>query len=288
MRDGHFIAINFHNFHNEDTAIECVNSVKIAADKLAYSKPGNVRIVFFNHSRQLCSAEFSKTLSTLNIDMEHAPCSKNGIGLNIQIRMAVDANFDYFYRVDADDSVFSNRFEDQSSFLAITNADFVGGALLYKNMATGDSYLVAPRKTPKAIDYIFNNLVLHPTLAMRLSSVKGAHLLYWDNRLEDKEFMLSAIKKKRVVLNDQRVYGTYNYNSTARSSQATAILNLKLNIKFIAATHVWHFVPVALCIFGLSSLFPSNSLRKIRYTLLHRKKSIQARCDNNETVKTDP
>lgn len=288
MGDGHFIAINYHNFHNEDAAIECVNSVKIAADKLVHSKLGSVRIVFFNHSKQPLSAELSKTLSTLDIDMEHAPCSENGTGLNTQIRKALDANFDFFYRVDADDSVFSNRFKDQSSFFAITSADFVGGALLYQNMATGDSYLVAPRKTPKAIDYILNNMVLHPTLAMRLSSFKDVHLLYWDDRLEDKEFMLSAIKEKMVVLNDQRVYGTYNYNSTARSSQAAAILNLKLNIKFISATHAWHFVPVALCIFGLSSLFPSNALRKFRYALLHRKKSIQADCDNNETIKTDP
>ena len=258
----HFIAINYHGFHDVDAALDCVRSVLLSAKALT----GDVRITLFNHSDQPAPAELTDTLNELGVAQADYPEGPNGESLNHQIDQA--QGFDFFYRVDADDLVSQGRFEWQSALMEDTGHDICGGGLIYRNNDTGEEYQVTPPIHPGTLAYLFNNYFLHPSLAFRLSAFSRSNLRYGNRRLEDKHLAVSAYKAGLTVVNDQRIYGTYNLNPNARNGSLFAHRNHTLNLSFIHAARSYWAWPLAYGLLLASMVFSRDRLRGIRKSLL--------------------
>ncbi len=257
----HFIAINYHGFHNANVALDCLNSVLLSTKGMS----GHIKIIFFNHSGRPAPTELARSLSKLNVTQMELPNNSNGENLNRQIAQA--KGFNFFYRVDADDLVSQGRFKWQADLLSQSNCDICGGGLIYHNIKTGKEFQVIPATQPKTVSYLFNQYFMHPTLAFKLESFAFNNLHYGIRRLEDKDLALSAYKAGLTIINDQRIYGTYNLNPNARNDNIFAHRNHELNIAFIHATHSFWALPLAYALFAASLLISYNNLRKIREIL---------------------
>lgn len=258
----HFIAINYHGYHDVDAALDCVRSVLLSAKALT----GEVRITLFNHSDQPAAAKLTNALEEMGVARENYPASPNGESLNHQIDQA--EGFDFFYRVDADDLVSQGRFKRQSALLEKTGCDICGGGLIYRNIDSGEQYKVIPAMHPGILAYLFNNYFLHPSLAFRLSAFARTKLRYGNRRLEDKHLALSAYKAGLTVVNDQRIYGTYNLNPNARNGSLFTHRNHTLNLSFIHAARSYWALPLAYGLFLASTVLSRDRLRSIRKSLL--------------------
>jgi len=283
----HFIAINYHGFHDVDAALNCVRSVLLSAKALT----GEVRITLFNHSDQPAPPKLTDTLMELGVAQVNYPESPNGESLNHQIDQA--QGFDFFYRVDADDLVSEGRFGWQSTLMEQTSCDICGGGLIYHNIETGSEHHVLPPEHPGTMAYLFNHYFLHPTVTFRMSALNRVNLRYGNHRLEDKCLALSAYKSGLKVVNDRKVYGTYNLNPNARNALLFARRNRTLNLAFIRATHSYWAFPLAHGIFALSIFLRQDHLRTIRKTLFHRRKaklaaSSEFACENVKAEKNPP
>ncbi len=260
----HFIAINYHGFHDVNAALECVQSVLVSAKNLT----GEIRITLFNHSDSPAPPELSTALTTMNVELANYPESPNGESLNHQLDQA--KGYDFFYRVDADDLVSKGRFGWQSALMDNTGCDICGGGLIYHNIVTASEHQVLPPEHPGTMAYLLNHYFLHPTVAYRMSAFNRVNLRYSNRRLEDKCLALSACKSGLKVVNDQKIYGTYNLNPNARNAPLFARRNRALNMAFIRTTHSYWAFPLAYGIFAVSMLFSQDRLRTIRKTLFHR------------------
>jgi len=203
----------------------------------------------------------------MGVEISAHPASANGTSLNIQLQMALDAGFDFFYRVDADDTVTNCRFPRQSEILISQNVDLCGGGLTYREKSSEKSFLVLPRQNPGPADYLSNQYILHPTIALRLDAVKKHNIRYWAQRLEDKRLVLEFNALGLAVFNDQVVYGTYNLNRNARNRKSFALLNLKLNLRFLQQNGNFLGYPRALMMYALHLIFPNHALRILRNRL---------------------
>jgi len=254
----HFIAINCHGFHGTERAILCAQSVLQSVRGLS----GRVKYVFFYHSDQPVSPSLLTQLEDLGLEVKCFPSGPNGAGLNVQIAEA--KNYDFFYRVDADDLVSEDRFRWQVEQFETTGCDISGGSLIYRNVKTGHEYQVVSPALPATMAFLMNQFFMHPTLAFRLSSFNKTNIRYGLDRMEDKGLAISAVKAGLKVVNDQRVYGVYNLNSHARNSRFFSNLNLKYNLAFIHAKTSYWAVFLALGIYLASLTISSERLRRIR------------------------
>jgi len=255
----HFIAINFHRFHDGNDAITCAKSVVISARCIS----GYVRIVFFHHSDQPIPAPLFNEIKALGLEIEGLPGGANGDCLNMQVSMARD--YDFFYRVDADDVVSKGRFGWQVDIFQTTGCDICGGGLIYRNVLSGQEYLVIPPAKPAITAFLTNQFFLHPTLAFRLESFRNYNMRYGPERLEDKALAVSAVKAGLDIVNDPRIYGVYNINPHARNARFYSHKNLKYNLAFIRASRGYWAVPLAFGMYLVSLSISSERLRKIRY-----------------------
>lgn len=126
-----------------------------------------------------------------------------------------------------------------------------------------------------------------------MSALNRVNLRYGNRRLEDKYLALSAYKTGLKVVNDQKLYGTYNLNPNARNAPLFARRNRTLNLAFIHATHNYWAIPLAYGVFSVSMLLSQNHLRIIRKTLFYRRKaklsaSSGFACENVKAEKTPP
>ncbi len=258
----HFIAINYHGFHNVNAALDCVHSVLRSAKGLN----GQVAITFFHHCDRPASPKLASQLKNLDVPLACFPESSNGEALNLQLNQVEE--YDFFYRVDADDLVSLGRFQWQSEWFSKTDCDICGGGLIYRNTSTEAEYPVTPSQHPGVLDYLFNRYFLHPTLAFRFSSFSRVSLRYGKQRLEDKGLALSAYKAGLTVQNDRRIYGTYNLDPNARSGRLLARRDHSYNLAFIRASHSFWALPIAYALFAASLLIGREQLRQIRKALI--------------------
>ncbi len=258
----HFIAINYHGFHDLNAALDCVHSVLRSAKGLS----GQVAITFFHHCASPAPPKLAAQLKKLDVALACFPESSNGEALNLQLNQV--GEHDFFYRVDADDLVSLGRFQWQSEWFSETDCDICGGGLIYRNTLTGTEYPVTPSEHPGVLDYLFNRYFLHPTLAFRFSSFSRVSLRYAKQRLEDKGLALSAYKARLTVRNDQRIYGTYNLDPNARNGSLFARRAHSYNLAFIRAAHSFWALPIAYAVFVASLLIGRERLRQIRKALI--------------------
>jgi len=280
----HFIAINYHGYHSSKAALDCVRSVLLSAKELS----GQVDITFFHHSHDPVAAALAIGLENLRVDRMDFPDNSNGENLNRQIEQA--KGFSYFYRVDADDLVSPERFKWQEEHLSKSGCDICGGGLMYRSKETCNEYQVLPPASPGTISYLFNRYFLHPTLAFRLETFK---IRYGQNRMEDKELALFSFMSGLTIVNDQRIYGTYNLNPNARSGKTFARRDFGLNLAYIRAARSYWALPLAYSLLVLSLLIHRDKLRIIRKILLAKGRRIPvassgSACENAKAEKTLP
>jgi hypothetical protein len=266
-RHKHFIAINSHGGHSAREGFVCCASVMHSVAPLVRQKGPTVRIVLFHHSDSPFDEQLRIDLTEMGVEISEHPASANGTGLNLQLQMALDAGFDFFYRVDADDTVDNCRFPRQSDILIKKDVDLCGGGLMYKEKKSDTSFLVLPRQNPNHRDFLSNQYMLHPTIALRLETIKTHNIRYWAQRLEDKRLALDLNAHGLTVFNDQVVYGIYNLNRNARNRKSFALLNLKLNLRFLQQNGNVLGYPRALLMYALHLIFPNHVLRVLRNRL---------------------
>ena len=286
----HFIAINHHRFHDQGLVAQTVHSVLSAAKRLAVARPNEgIRIVFFHQPSSLTPSIIERFEGLSDVEMLDVPRGSNGEGLNRQINIARDAGAIYFYRVDADDPVASERFLRQANLLDQSGADVVGGGLIYSNLRSGTRFRMMPPRHPKPLHYLANSAMLHPALAFRIASICERGLRYWSDRIEDKHLGLQIAQHGLKLVNDPAIYGVYHLNPQARSSIAIAKLNLLLNLAMIRHTRRFDFLLLAFGIFIASAILPSQLLRTLRQHLsrLYALPNISSKHGKDSAVKME-
>lgn len=263
----HFIGINHHRFHDPKLVEEAVRSTAQAIEVLVLDPSRDVRVVLFHDARGALPSQLLAEFRDLGIETKTVPSTSNGEGLNAQIELARKDGANFFYRVDADDTVAPDRFCLQANLLEQDRADVCGGGLTYVNVETSESFDVCPAETPGAIDYLTNCGMLHPTLAFQLDRFHEAGIAYWSRRLEDKQLGLQILRSGLRLYNDQAIYGRYNLVPAARKSFEIARLNFRLNTSYLLTSGRILYFPFALALFLASSLIPSHALRRLRQRL---------------------
>ena len=260
----HFVAINYHSFHDIEDVLKCVRSVILSARGMT----GTVKTVLFYHADQPPAQPFLDQMDAMALEVRYLPNGTNGDCLNNQILQA--QGYDFFYRVDADDLVSAGRFGWQAAQFASTGRDICGGGLIYKNRQTGQEYQVIPPAAPATMAFLMNQFFLHPSLAFRLESFNRAQIRYGAERLEDKGLAVAVVKAGLNVVNDPRIYGVYNLNPDARNGAKFNILSLKYNLSFIFAKRSYWAMPLAGGIFVASYMFSKERLRRFRRVLTRK------------------
>jgi len=236
---------------------------------LVREKGSKVKIVMFHHGEEPLAEATRLGTEEMGIEIVELPQAPNGANLNRQIEMALKGGYDFFYRVDADDLVYEDRFSRQAKILMTTEHDLVGGGLVYHDVTTGEKFNVQPRETPGTGDFLSNIFVLHPTIALRLSTIKKHDIRYWHQRLEDKRLALEYDALGLSVYNDPALYGEYNLNPKARNARSFARLSFRLNLRYLNQNHKFLAYPRALVMYLLHLWLPNQRLRKLRRQL-HR------------------
>lgn len=260
----HFVAINHHQYHPSDRVLAAIESTAKAVARMGHR---TVTVAFCHHETCTLDPQIFARLRELGVIPITVPNGSNGKSLNAQLDAARDAKADFFYRVDADDTVAITRFERQAQLLEQGTADVVGGALEYILIDGRAEFIVLPPKHPGAWGYLTNCAMLHPTLGFRMAALKKSDIRYWTKRLEDKQLGLQLRRAGLRILNDPVVYGTYTLNPVSRSSILAARLNFGLNLRYAIAARRFDLLPVAAAIFAASCLAPSQSLRRLRQIL---------------------
>jgi hypothetical protein len=260
----HFIAINFHAYHDPAAALPCCMSVRRSADLLLKGTGDRVSIVLFYPSSRTVHSEILENVKELDIEIRRLPESTNGAYLNMQVDSALEDGFDYFYRVDADDQVYVDRFARQAAILSSAPYDICGGALVYRNIADGTQFEVVPPAAPTAASFVLNMFFLHPTLAFRLKTFHLHRIKYWTGRLEDKHLALQAHKLGLQVYNDPYIYGEYNLEPNARNTMEAARISLMLDFRFLMPSRNYVLIPISLGIYILRLLVGTHTMRKFR------------------------
>jgi hypothetical protein len=211
-------------------------------------------------------------ITALGLGVEACPGASNGERLNRQIAAAIAAGDDLFLRVDGDDTVSENRFVHQVGLFGATQADILGGGLTYVQGGAGrpssGGFDVIPPESPRALDYVFNRFMLHPTLGLRVASLSRTGLRYWDQRLEDKEFLLRATALGLRMQNAPEIYGTYFVHAKARNSAALAALARDLSCAYLRQTGARGLIPLAWAVWAVRRLMPVQVLRRLRSVIL--------------------
>ena len=260
----HFIAINYHSFHDIEDVLKCVRSVILSARGMV----GTVKTVLFYHADQPPAQPLLDQMDAMALEVMHLPSGTNGDDLNRQIIQA--RGYDFFYRVDADDLVSEGRFGWQAKQFETTGCDISGGGLIYKNRKTGQEYQVIPPAAPATMAFLMNQFFLHPSLAFRLESFNRAQIRYGAERMEDKGVAVAVVRAGLNVVNDPRIYGVYNLNPDARNGAKFNILSLKYNLSFIFAKRSYWAIPLVGGIFVASYIFSKEHLRRFRHVLTRK------------------
>ncbi len=265
----YLVAVNFHAFHDVAFLRKCCESVILSVAKFEKDHEEPVSIVLFNNSPRKFDNDLHSFFLTSNIQVEQIHASGNGQIINYQLDYAKLHCFDIFFRVDGDDYVFEDRFSRQALlFKQDASIDICGGGLKYKNMANNKCYTVVPRERPNTFDYLSNKYCLHPTFAIRLSSLPN-NLKYWNKRIEDMKFILDANKFGLKFYNDQYLYGIYNYRSKSRNSLKARFLIFKLHVNWALAFNKLALFPAVITLLA-GMVLSADHLRRIRRKLFDR------------------
>ncbi len=273
-KNGHFVAINCHPFHQLDHVKSALSSLCVALESFRNSTRVRIAAFLFWHNAVAPPREIAEICVAHRIDCVHLPHSSNGENLNAQILAALGSGFAYFYRVDGDDIVFDQRFQRQAAALASEACDICGAALRYEPQGR-PTFVSQPPEHPGARAYLENRYLLHPTLAMSLEAVERTGLSYWPKRLEDKALLLEAIDRGLRIYNLQDVAGNYRILPGARERIAQKWLALKLNLLFLRNNQELYLMPYAVALFLGQLLIGSRNMRKIRY-LAYRHSTVEA------------
>lgn len=259
----HFIAINCHAFHDPATVAQGLPAVSAAAALLRSAGMGRVQVHLFWHSAAPVPEAVRRQLAPLGIALRPRAHRSNGENLNHQIAEAQAAGHDYFYRVDADDAVFVQRFALQARYLERGDCDICGGGLRYEPKGAA-AYTVMPPARPGRRDFIENRFVLHPTMAIRLAAFRTPGLRYWPRRLEDKALMDAADAAGLRIRNLPRVLGTYRLTRGTRNGVAAKWLGLRLNMAFLWRRRGFVLMPYALALFAGQMMLGAHGMRRLR------------------------
>lgn len=256
-------AVNFHAFHDITQVDECLESLVNAIEIINKTKIALAEVVFFDSSNKDTSHLSAYKNKFANFKIIKLESTASGIALNKQIEYAIANNYDVFFRVDADDVTYENRFLLQANYLNENeDIDICGGGLDYYNLNTGESFPVLPNQDPTNLDYILNRYCLHPTFAMRVSVFKTG-LRYWEKRIEDKQLILKARINGLKFANIPEVLGKYYIHNGVRRFLKISWLSLKLNLSWS-----WNFkksfITVSVMVFIIRVLLSVKLLRKWR------------------------
>lgn len=265
-RDGHFIAVNCHPFHNPEHIKTALESLRLSVSHFRASTTSRVSVRLFWHNATPPPQTVTQACQMHQIDCVHLPHRSNGENLNAQIAAALTAGFAFFYRVDGDDTVHEDRFARQAAVLGRGDCDICGAALRYEPQG-GHTFVNQPPAHPRPRDYLENRYLLHPTMSFSLDAVERTGLRYWARRLEDKALLSEATARGLCVLNLQTVEGSYRILPGTRERFAPKWLALRLNLIFLVRTHALFLVPYALILFLGQVLLGSRKMRNIRYLL---------------------
>lgn len=262
------IAVNFHQFHKQSDLERCLRSLNRSLILAQRSHDSVIDIIIFNSSgKKIKITPF--VCQYQEIVITPAP---NGLGLNEQIKYAIEKSYDLFFRVDGDDTVSERRFSRQLKLFKNYDYDVVGGGLIYKSIDDNSEVIVMPYKRPKSFSFLINKFFLHPTLAFKLSFIKANNIFYESTRLEDKKLAIMLHQNAASIYNDQSIYGTYYYSNKARSKLSIVILNFKFNCLYIKSSEGHKLLKYfsALIIFLTGVFIPVRFLR--RFTVYFNKR----------------
>lgn len=259
----HLVAINCHPFHCPEAIQTGLSSAAQAARLLRQSQKGTVDTFLFWHGRVSIPKALATAANDLGIQVHTTDHVSNGRNLNRQIEFAIAQNYDYFYRVDGDDEVFTHRFVQQARALSQENWDICGGALRYE-LRDGATFSVSPPPHPDVRDFLENRYILHPSMAFRVAAFKTSGLRYWPHRLEDKALIRDAIVNGLRIGNISDVLGSYRLERATRNGFAPKWLGLRLNLSFLSQRHAYALMPYALALFIAQVVLGSQFLRAMR------------------------
>lgn len=153
--------------------------------------------------------------------------------LNMLLR---EARGEYIARMDADDVMMPYRLELQIGYMKVhRNIDILGGAIQYFGKEEG-RIVAYKSQIVTAGDLLNGNVLSHPTVMMRASSVTG---LYYDPHYiyaEDYQFWCQAFKAGLKITNIQDVVTKYrigntNVSSIYKKEQCMAALKAKAELE---------------------------------------------------------
>ncbi len=257
------IAINFHAFHDMERLDACLCSLIKSIDLVDEKHKHTLNTVLFNNSNKDLSAFLKYKKQFPSFEILQLDVDVSGLGLNQQIEHAISNHYDIFFRVDSDDEVYENRFHKQIALLdERADVDICGGGLDYFNLASSQSYQVVPNEAPADFDYLMNRYCLHPTFALRVSSLSDK-LRYWEKRIEDKKIILDAKTLGLSFYNIQETVGKYYLDNKTRGTVKFAWLSLKLDLSWC-----YKFKPIysviAIMSFLIRCFVGVSFLRKLR------------------------
>jgi hypothetical protein len=266
MTLSHFVAVNCHPFHPPGAIKVGLKSVSNAINTFRAHCRDPIDVRVFWHNSHAPQKTILDDIASYGFSLTQWPHMGNGDNLNKQIDFALAHKFDTFFRVDADDTVTAQRFIKQAEILNTQACDICGAALRYKTEG-GPSFILPPKANPGPRDYLENQFLLHPSMAMRLSAIQAAGLRYWPKRLEDKAFLLCAYQKGLRIINIPILAGEYNVSPGARKKFGQKWLGFQLNLKFIRSSKAFHLLPYACALFLLQALLGSQRMRALRHLL---------------------
>lgn len=263
------VSINYHRFHEESELMECLTSTQLAVSRARKQGLAELDLVLFKDSRRPLSEDFVSLLAAHSATVINQDGDSGGARLNEQIDIARSANCDIMFRVDADDVVYENRFEEQLRYLdQYPEIGICGGGLDYHRVDGEDSYTVMPPERPSTWDYLANSYCLHPTFAMRLDRLDPG-LRYHERRIEDKRYILDARTQGVNFGNVQSAVGTYRLGRSTRSGIKYAWWAFQLDWLWSWRFKPWASIPAV--VIGLArAVLPVDWLRGVRQRLFFR------------------
>lgn len=275
MSTTQLIAVNCHPFHALQDILAGLKSLGRAVGIFRQQARVQVDVRVFWHSRDPTPEQVQDLAKLEAFDIVEFPHLSNGENLNAQIETAIRDGYDFFFRVDGDDTVTSQRFMHQLAMLRAGDCDICGAGLRYK-LADETSFVMLPETDPGARQYIENRYILHPTMAFSVDSFARSNLRYWSHRLEDKALILNAQRAGLRIRNVPVVAGGYRVGRDARSRFNQKWLGLRLNLAYLGHVGQWRLIPYALALFLGQIVLGSHNLRRIRF-MMHRLRARELR-----------
>ncbi|MEM6308681.1 MAG: hypothetical protein AAF754_01430 [Pseudomonadota bacterium] len=275
-RARYIAAINAHPFHDLARLGPCLQSVARAAEAFHSETGERLKPVLFWHNDLKPNASIQARCQEFQVDIVHYPHVSNGKNLNRQLDFACFHEFEFFFRVDADDVVYANRFQLQSAVFSNGSCDVCGGALEYVS-ELGVKFVTRPPCSPRHRDFVENAFVLHPSLAIRLAALNHHNLRYRMGRMEDKKLYHDMVLAGLRIHNLQDIVGVYMTSNQSRNRAALKFLSFSLNVHFLFATKSAFLMPYAVALFVAHMCIPPQKLRQIRALVQNARGTAQRR-----------